>query len=219
MRKFLMFGIMCVLTIGSVRADYRPALFEYAQTTESRTLPGVINVPYRQIDDLTKTIPTPLPPPVLQLPQENFDQPPPVVTVSQPKPTVMMGDYAASALEWMLPILAPIVAGFIVDALLKVRTALGQTTTAAQRDKLQQMAENAVNLAAHEAGHDLAAKWPVQINSQVMARAVDYVQAHGADTIKKLGLDPTDPKAVEAIRGRVATILANKAQPAAGPQA
>lgn len=154
-------------------------------------------------------VPTPLPP-IVVAPQ-NYDEAPPIVTVSQPKPTVMLGDYAGAALEWMLPILAPVIAAFLVDALIKLRQMLGQTTNDAQRDKLQQMTENAVNLAGHQLNHDLAGKLPLQSRNEIMAMATDYVQAHGSETIKALGLDPTDPKAVEAIKGRIATVLENKA--------
>jgi hypothetical protein len=156
-------------------------------------------------------VPTPLP--QIMVAPQNYDEVPPVVTVSQPKPTVLLGDYAGAALEWMLPILAPVIAGFLVDALIKLRQRLGQSTSEAQRDKLQQMAENAVNLAGHQLNHDLSGKLPMPARNEVMAMAVDYVQAHGSDTIKALGLDPTDPKAVEAIKGRIATIMANKSSP------
>jgi hypothetical protein len=113
----------------------------------------------------------------------------------------------------MLPILAPVIAAFMVDALIKLRQMLGQNTSDAQREKLQQMSENAVNLAGHQLNHDLSGKLPMPARNEVMAMAVDYVQAHGSDTIKALGLDPTDPKAVEAIKGRIATIMANKSSP------
>lgn len=199
---------------------YHPVLFQYAEppsqqlnTTEFQILPGVINVPYRQAEN----IPTPLPPPIVQVPAANYDGAPPVIQMTEPKQTVMLGDYAASALQWMLPLLAPIIAAFLVDVLIKVRQRLGISTSDAQRDKLQQMAENAVNLSSHKLGQDLTGKLPVQVKSQVMAQAVDYVQAHGADTIKALGLDPTDPKTVEALQGRIATILADKEAAAVAP--
>lgn len=173
--------------------------------------PAIINVPYQIAGDATQSIPTPLPPPPpIMIAPQNFDQAAPVIQMTPPKQTLLLGDYASAALEWLLPILAPVLAAFMVDALIKLRGYLGQSTSDAQRDKLQQMTENAVNLALHEGAHNLAGKMPVEVNSQVMARAVDYVQAHGADTLKALGVDPTSPSAVEAIKGRVATILANK---------
>lgn len=158
-----------------------------------------------------------VPPPPAFIAQNDAAATPAVVQVTPPKNTVLLGDYANAVLQWMLPILAPILAGFIVDALIKFRQKLGQTTSDAQREKLFEMAQNGVNLATHQLGQSLTGKLPVQVQSQVMAQAVDYVQAHGSDTIKALGLDPTDPKAVEAIKGRVATILANKEQVAVIP--
>lgn len=140
--------------------------------------------------------------------------PPPAFIAAQnegAQQTVLLGNYASSILQWMLPIIAPVVAAFLVDALIKLRQMLGQTTSEAQRAKLQEMAENAVNLAGHELGKDLKGKISVPDKSAVMAKAVDYIQFHGADTIKALsGIDPTDPKAVQALQARVATILASK---------
>ena len=202
------------------RISFRPVLSEYTSPIDGMVMkvpPMLVdNMPVlRSIDRLmipaavggmpdAVTIPTPLPP--------KFDVPltyDGVVSPTAQKP--LWADYANSALDWMLPIIAPILAALIADLVIKIRTYFGQSTSDAQRDKIKDMAENGVNLAAHELGKDLqSGKLSLPDRSQIMAAAVDYVQAHGADTIKALGLDPTDPKAVQAIKGHIATIIAGK---------
>lgn len=217
MKRFVTYGILAAIAFAAVafaktmptttcgpitrEAAYRAALTQYANDDGSS---GFMPIPYILAQDSK-----PLSPP-------SFTAPPVVQVTPAPPPqnTLLLGDYANAVLQWMQPILAPIIAGFIVDVLIKIRTMLGQSTTEAQRAKLFEMAQNGTNLAIHQAGANMAGKMPVQIRSAVMAQAVDYVQAHGSDTIKALGLDPTDPKAVQAIQGRVATILALKEQSA-----
>jgi hypothetical protein len=155
-------------------------------------------------EDFTKTIPTPLPAPPL-----NYDAAPSIMTGEPAAAQKLSADYANAALQWMLPIIAPILAALIADLIIKVRAYFGQQTTDTQRDRIQQMAENGVNLAAHKL-NVAASTGHLPTKEQLMAEAVDYVQAHGTDTLKALGMDPTDAKTVDAIKGRVATILAQK---------
>ena len=158
--------------------------------------PGLLTIPPGG------SIPTPLPPKII-----TYDAPADSFTTTPPR---LNSDIANAAMQWLWPILMPILAGFIVDALIKIRAYFGQTTSDAQRDKLQQIAENGLNLAQHKL-NAVAAGAPLPTKQQIMAEAVDYVQAHGADTIKALGMDPTDPKTVEAIKGHVSTLMQKQA--------
>jgi hypothetical protein len=143
--------------------------------------------------------------------------PAPTVTVSMPKQTVAFGDYAGAILQWMLPILLPLITVMAGDLYVQLRTKLGLTTTDAQRDKFGEIVANGVALGAHDARASLAGKMTFEVKDQIMATAVGYAKAHAADTIKVLGLDPTSPEAEEAIRARVAKFLAD-AEVAAAPQ-
>jgi hypothetical protein len=51
------------------------------------------------------------------------------------------------------------------------------------------------------------------VKSQVISDAIAYTQEHGKDTIKALGLDASDPKAVEAIRARIQTAIIDPLTP------
>jgi hypothetical protein len=47
----------------------------------------------------------------------------------------------------------------------------------------------------------------------VVASTVAYVQDHGADTLKKLGIDPNSNIAVDAIKARIETAINDPAAP------
>lgn len=203
-------------THKSKRAGYAPTLTEYADSVPMfvcNDLRGNCRLVASPIaDDFSKSIPTPLPQVM------TYDAQPGGVTVETTAPPKLAADYASAALQWLMPIVVPIVAGFLVDLIIKVRTYFGQKTTDDQRDRLRSIAENGTNLALHKL--DLTVQGKIQLPSKesVMAEAADYVQAHGADTIKALGMDPTDPTTVQAIKGHISTILANK-EAAAAPVA
>jgi len=107
-------------------------------------------------------------------------------------------------------VIAMIIAPFIVDLIVKIRTFFGQQTSDAQRERIRQMAENATNLALHRMGTIVSGQMPIPTKEQVMAEAVDYVLAHGKETLVALGADPTDERTVQAIRGHISTVLAQK---------
>lgn len=132
---------------------------------------------------------------------------PPVATA--PKETVAFGDYAGAVIEWMVPVLLPVFAAFAVDLYVKVRARLGLKTSDEQREKFQQIVENGVALGAHNARADLSGKLTFDVKNAIMASAVAYAKAHGSDTLKAIGVDPTSPEAVEAIQARAAKMLAD----------
>jgi hypothetical protein len=122
---------------------------------------------------------------------------------------VAFGDYAGAIIEWMVPILMPLIAAALVDLYVKLRARLGLTTSDAQRAKFQEIVENGVALGAHDAQANLSGKLTYEVKNQVMASAVAYAKEHGSDTLKAIGVDPTSPAAEEAIRARAAKMLAN----------
>jgi hypothetical protein len=135
-------------------------------------------------------------------------QAPPVVV--EPKATVAFGDYAGAFLEWFAAALGPVLAGLLANWLLALAKKAGIETTDAQRAKLQEIIENGISLGAHRTQADLSGKLNYDVKNQIVANAVTYAQAHGADTLKSLGLDPTSPAAIEAIQARATKVLADK---------
>jgi hypothetical protein len=83
----------------------------------------------------------------------------------------------------------------------------------AARARLQEIIVNGLNVGAAQATKDLAGRDPITIKNETVAQAVAYAQAHGADAIKQLGLDPKSGAAVEAIKARIETAIADPAVP------
>jgi hypothetical protein len=155
----------------------------------------------------------------------NYDKPP-VVTNTQTNTTtptaptsvttvVKGGSFAADVLEWLKVIFVPIVGGLLVGIAFKVMSFFGVKVEDSNRAQLQSIIVNGLNQAAAKAEGQLRAnpKLDIDVKSQVISDAIAYTQEHGKDTIKALGLDATDQKAVEAIRARIQTAIIDPLTP------
>lgn len=127
------------------------------------------------------------------------------------------GDLAASVIEWLKVAFGTVLAGIGTLLIVKIRTYFGILTTDAQKAQLQAIAINGINAGAAEIQEKLKNNPTLDINIKdaSVAAAVTYVQNHGADTIKALGLDPKSGDAVEAIRARIETALNDPSSPTA----
>lgn len=204
--KYILIAVLLMAGLSPAMAISRSAddnTLLMAQVTPQPMPPGVA---------------TPLPTIVVQQPAATFDAPA-TVTVQQPKETVAFGDYAGSLLNWLAVVLLPVFAPIALDWYVKLRARLGLQTTDAQRAKFQQTVENGVALGAHDAQVSLSGKLNFDVKNKIMADAVAYAKAHGADTLKALGVDPTSPEAEEAIRARAAKMFADLDQQATAVQA
>jgi hypothetical protein len=81
------------------------------------------------------------------------------------------------------------------------------------RTKLQEIIVNGLNAGAKTVSEEAQGRGQIEIKNAVVAQAVTYAQAHGADTLKQLGLDPQSGAAVEAIKARIETAINDPAQP------
>jgi hypothetical protein len=135
----------------------------------------------------------------------------PVTVSSGPggETTVSIGTIAGQALNWILTIAAVPVSGYVVLILNRFLSNLKIPMTDAARARIKEMVVNGINLAAPAVQKQLDGQGTIAIKNETVAQAVKYVQTHGADTIKKLGLDPTSPAAEEAIRAWIATAIAD----------
>jgi hypothetical protein len=122
---------------------------------------------------------------------------------------VSTGDMAGDVLMYATTAFGTVITGFVVNLLMKIAKKIGINVTDQLRERLSQIVLNGINLGAAEARKDLAGHGGVEIRSAAVAKAIEYTQAHGADTIKALGLDPNSGEAVEAIRARVETMIAD----------
>jgi len=134
-------------------------------------------------------------------------------TAQTPPMVVDTGSIAGQALTWVVTVFGGAIASALTALLLKLLQKAGLETTEAQRDKLQGIIVNGLNLGAAQAQKELAGKGAVEIKNQAVAFAIDYVKAHGADTLKALGADPNSPQFQQAVRARIETAIADDATP------
>lgn len=127
--------------------------------------------------------------------------------------TVHTGDIGASVLEWAAAAFTTIVGTAATAFLSRWFAHLGVQMTDDMRARLQGIVVNGLNLAAKEAEAGLRGKGIVEVKNEVAARTIKYVQDHGKDTLKALGLDPMSPAAVEAIKARIETAITDPAAP------
>lgn len=112
-------------------------------------------------------------------------------------------------------ILAVPVAAFATKWLQAGAKRAGIEVSDAARGRLQEIVEHGLALAAQRAQVDIKDKLDINVKAGVATDALVYVQDHAADTFKQLGIDPTDPKAIEAIQARVAKAMEDKLPPPA----
>lgn len=140
--------------------------------------------------------------------------PAPVVVQQAPKVAHLpLGEYLGDVLEYIATFFGTVISTLVVAWLSRVFKNAGIQVTDQLRDRLQELVVNGVNLAAAEAADKLKGKGEIDVKNQLLARTVTYVQDHGADTLKKLGVDPKDPKFVEAVQARIEAAVNNPATP------
>jgi hypothetical protein len=127
--------------------------------------------------------------------------------------TISVGTLAGQLLNWIVVAFAGPIGGMVVWILVRVLRKLGIDATDALRARLNEFVLNGINAGAKIAEQNLAGRGKVEIKNEAVAQAVNYVQAHGAETIKALGLDPKSGAAVEAIKARIETVIADPMTP------
>lgn len=127
--------------------------------------------------------------------------------------TISVGTLAGQLLNWIMVAFAGPIGGMVVWILVRVLKKLGIDATDALRARLNEFVVNGINAGAKIAEQNLRGRGAVEIKNEAVAQAVNYVQAHGAETIKALGLDPKSGAAVEAIKARIETAIADPMTP------
>ena len=129
--------------------------------------------------------------------------------------TIDVGSFASSAFAWAATLALGVVVPFIVNVLLAIAARFGQATTDALRARFTEFVTNGANLLVAAGAEKLRGMSPIEVKGAILADLVRYVQAHGAETVKKLGVDPGSPKLVEAVKAQLETAIANPAVPTA----
>ena len=125
----------------------------------------------------------------------------------QSNTTISVGTLAGQILNWIMVAFGPVIGSMVVWILVRVLKKLGIDATDALRARLQDIVVNGMNSGAAQIEKNMQGKDPIDIKNAVVASAVTYTQAHAAETIKALGLDPQSGAAVEAIKAKIETAI------------
>lgn len=139
----------------------------------------------------------------------------PPLQAPAPVSTIDGGGLAGQALLWVVTVFGGTIGTVLTGFLYKLMQKAGVQASEAMREKLQGIIVNGLNLAAARATQDLKGHGQIEIKNAAVASAVEYTKAHGAETLKALGLDPTSPEAVQAIKARIETAIADPSTPTA----
>jgi hypothetical protein len=234
LRRILLATIIAAAFISPALAKSDPAPCPGCATPEQ--VKKLLEWQQKQSPELTQPIPAtaPIPAPVVTPAQTPAPviQPVPLGQVVDVTPTppatqntitttgpvssetsISIGTLAGQVLSWIMVTFSAPIGGLAVWIMVRVLKNLGITATDAMRARLQDLVVNGLNASAPAVQADLANKGQVEIKNAAVAKTIAYVQAHGADTIKALGLDPTSPAAIEAIKARIETAILDPAVP------
>lgn len=129
--------------------------------------------------------------------------------------TVSVGTILSGLVATLVATFGSAVAIAGTNLLLKMGKIAGLQVTDALKAQLQGVIVNGLNAAAKDIQTGLAGKITVDVKSRVVAETVTYAQTHGGDILKKLGVDPMSGAAVEAIKARIETAIADPLAPTA----
>jgi len=129
--------------------------------------------------------------------------------------TISVGTLAGQALTWVAAVFSVPVGALLSAWLYRLFALVGVQTTDLMRARLQEMIVNGLNASAKSAEEALRGRGQVAIKNAAVAQTVQYVQQHGAETLAYLGVDPKSNKAVDAIKARIETAIADTMTPTA----
>lgn len=127
--------------------------------------------------------------------------------------TISVGTVASQALQWVVAVFGALLGTAGTALVIRLFNKAGIAISDAARARLQEMVVNGINIGAKAAEDRLSGRGKIEIKNAAVATAVSYVQTHGADTLKQLGVDPNSNAAIDAIKARIETAIADPATP------
>lgn len=127
--------------------------------------------------------------------------------------TISVGTWAGQTLLWVVATFGSTLGLALTTLIVRMLKNAGVVGAQLLSDKLDQLVLHGLNFAADEAAKDMAGKGTIEIKDDIAGRTLTYVQQHGADTIKALGMQPESVMAIEAIKARIATAVADPDKP------
>ena len=127
--------------------------------------------------------------------------------------TISVGTIAGQVLTWAATAFTLSVGSVLTAWLIRLSKLAGIQGVDLLRSRLQEVIVNGLNLITAATVERLKGQAPIVIKNAVVADTVRYVQAHAAETINDLGLNPVSGPAVEAIKARIETAIADPTVP------
>lgn len=127
-----------------------------------------------------------------------------VVDPDTHKVTVDVGLFGSQIIAWLVTTFGGVVSLALSAWLFTLIQKMRIQATETLRKRFQEIILSGISIGAAKAEENLRAGAPkIEIKNEAAATAVQYVQAHGAETAKKLGLDVKSADAVEAIKANI----------------
>lgn len=192
--------------------DFIQSLKEAPPAAVAKPAPALIAEPAPAVTPASPppAVVAPAPPPATAPVTQN------TVTTTGPvtsQTSISIGTLAGQVLTWAAAAFGSVAATVFTAWGVRLFKLAGVQMSDAARARLQDIIVNGLNVGAAQATKDLTGKGQVEIKNETVAAAVAYAQAHGKDAIKQLGLDPQSGAAVEAIKARIETAIADPTVP------
>jgi len=123
-----------------------------------------------------------------------------------PADTVSLGTLAGQVLMWITAAFVTAVGSVATVWIKRLATKAGVEVTQQMSDQLDRTLVNGLNDAATRVSAAMQGRGNIAVKDDIVKGAIAYAQAHRAETIQALGLDPQSGTAVAALRARIATL-------------
>jgi hypothetical protein len=127
--------------------------------------------------------------------------------------TISVGTLAGELLEYLTAAFGSVLASVATYWLVQLAKKAGVEVTQQMSDQLDRTLLNGANDAATKISEATRGQGVVAVKNAIVAGAVAYAQAHRAETIQALGLDPQSGAAVAALKARLATLANDPSVP------
>ena len=152
--------------------------------------------------------------------QQSYAQPAPVTTntVQTTGPVtadtqISIGTLAGEVLTWLAAAFSVPIGALLTVWLVRLFKAAGLDATKQMSDQLNTVLVNGLNDAARNGALQSSGRLNVTVKDPLVASAIQYALDRQPETLKALGLDPTDGETVKVLRARIATLAADSTIP------
>lgn len=134
---------------------------------------------------------------------------------AEPEATISVGSLLGPWIEIIVLVLGSPIALALTGLFVRLAGMLGLTIEEARRQRLQEIIQRGLMLAAQQANSRLDGKLTIEARSTLVEEAAAYTTRYGRQTLQRLGQNPAD---LAAVREIVNARLAEMAPLAAGPE-